>query len=196
MPEKKEEGSVDVQVTPTQESAKKDEINIDELRAELDALKKKSELSANEISTRDKKITDLSKEIKARMTEEERIKAESQSVLQELLEEFSTIASNSIGLDDKHKALIKGNTKDEIKASAELLKSYKESLVKDFEKQIKALTEENNVLKASGQAPKSGASPVPEGLQAQYDAAKKSGKADEMIAIIRAAKREAIEIKQ
>jgi hypothetical protein len=90
------------------------------------------------------------------MSDEERIKAESQSVLNDLLEEFKGIASGSLGLDDKHKALIKGSNKDEIKESADLIRSFKESIIKDYEKQIKTLTEENNILKANGSAPVKG----------------------------------------
>jgi chromosome segregation ATPase len=188
MPEPIKEGAVSEQPTPAAEPAK--EQSIEELRAELESYKKKTELSANEISTRDKKLTELQKEVKARMSEEERIKAESQSVLTELLEEFSNIASGSIGLDDKHKALIKGSTKDEIKASAELVKSFKESLVKDYEKQIKTLTEELAIYKANGTPPKAGTQTEPANLQSAYNEAIKTGNAALQIAIKRQAGRE------
>jgi len=141
------------QVTP---ETKPTEQTIEEIKAQI-----KEELEGkykNEISTRDQKLTQYQKEIKAKMSDEERIKAESQSVLNDLLEEFKGIASGSLGLDDKHKALIKGSNKDEIKESADLIKSFKESITKDYEKQIKTLTEELNILKANGNIPVKGTS--------------------------------------
>lgn len=140
----------------TQETPKGQPEDIESLRAELETLRKQTELNKADLSGKDKKLTELQKEVKARMTEEERIKSESQSVLNELLEEFAIIASNSIGLDEKHRSLIKGSNKEEIKVSAELIKSFKESVTKEYEKQIKSLTEELNILKANGTPPTSG----------------------------------------
>ena len=91
------------------------------------------------------------------MSDEERIKSEAQSTLQDLLEEFSNVAAANIGLDDKHKSLLKGNTKDEIKSTAESLKSFKESIEKPHLDKIKSLEEEIKILKANGTPPKNGA---------------------------------------
>ena len=153
MADENKESDLDKEQSQVEESAK----NITpEERAELEELRKYKDLSARDLAGKNTKITELSKEVKARMTEEERIKSESQSVLNDLLEEFKGIASGSLGLDDKHKALIKGSNKDEIKESADLIKSFKESITKDYEKQIKTLTEELNILKANGTAPTKG----------------------------------------
>ena len=54
--------------TPEPETVKDEpakETNIDELRAELEALRKESELKKNEIATRDKKLTEYQKELKS-----------------------------------------------------------------------------------------------------------------------------------
>ena len=155
-------------------------------RAELETLRKQTELYKSDLSGKDKKLTELQKEIKAKMSDEERIKAESQSVLNDLLEEFKGIASGSLGLDDKHKALIKGSNKDEIKESADLIKSFKESITKDYEKQIKTLTEEINILKANGTPPPSGqGAPTNERerLISLYNAAEIKGDGQAMFAI-------------
>jgi hypothetical protein len=169
------------QVTP---ETKPTELTIDEIRSQI-----KEELEGkykNEISTRDQKLTQYQKDLKARMTEEERIKSESQSILNDLLEEFAGIASSSIGLDEKHKGLIKGSTKDEIKQSADLIKSFKDTIVKDYEKQIKTLTEEINILKANGTPPPSGhGAPTNERerLISLYNEAEKKGDGQAMFAI-------------
>ena len=155
MADENKESDLDKEQSQVEESAK----NITpEERAELEELRKYKDLSARDLAGKNTKITELSKEVKARMTEEERIKSESQSILNDLLEEFKGIASGSLGLDDKHKALIKGGNKDEIKESADLIKSFKESITKDYEKQIKSLTEELNILKANGTVPVKGTS--------------------------------------
>jgi hypothetical protein len=63
------------QVTP---ETKPTELTIDEIKAQI-----KEELEGkykNEISTRDQKLTQYQKDLKARMTEEERIKSESQRI--------------------------------------------------------------------------------------------------------------------
>jgi len=147
------EGLDTVQVTPTETQP-----TIEEqiAKAKAEAYAEAEGKYKNEISTRDSKLTQYQKDLKARMSEEERIKSESESILKDLLEEFAGIASSSIGLDEKHKGLIKGSTKDEIKQSADLIKSFKDSVVKDYEKQIKTLTEELNILKANGTPPPAG----------------------------------------
>jgi hypothetical protein len=175
------------QVTP---ETKPTELTIDEIKAQI-----KEELEGkykNEISTRDQKLTQYQKDLKARMTEEERIKSESQSILNDLLEEFKGIASGSLGLDDKHKALIKGGNKDEIKESADLIKSFKESITKDYEKQIKTLTEEINILKANGTAPAAGTQIPPATLQTAYQEAIKTGNIALQNAIVRDARQKGV----
>jgi hypothetical protein len=109
-----------------------------------------------------------------------------------LLEEFKGIASGSLGLDDKHKALIKGGNKDEIKESADLIKSFKESIPKDYEKQIKTLTEEINILKANGTAPAAGTQIPPATLQTAYQEAIKTGNIALQNAIVRDARQKGV----
>ena len=187
MPENTTQGLESTQETVITEPAK--ELTIDEIKAQAKA-EATAELEGkykNEISTRDQKLTKYQKDLKDRMTEEERIKAESQSVLNELLDEFATIASNSIGLDDKHKSLIRGSNKEEIKDSAELIKSFKESITKDYEKQITKLEEEIKILKAGGSAPAGSGQKVVGSLREQlinqYNEAEKRGDGAEMFQI-------------
>ena len=73
--------------------------NIDELRAELEALKKDSELKKNEIATRDKKLTEYQKELKSKMTEEERLKAEAEAERKEWLDDMAKIQAETLGYD-------------------------------------------------------------------------------------------------
>jgi Fe-S cluster assembly scaffold protein SufB len=132
------------------------EKNIDDLRAELDALRKQSELNKLDLSGKDKKLTELQKEIKSRMTEEEKIRAEAAQERQELLNEYANIVCDAISLDEKHRGLIKGNTRDEIKSSADAVKSFKETIIKEYDKKFKELNEELNILKSNGDSPRKG----------------------------------------
>jgi hypothetical protein len=110
----------------------------------------------NEISTRDTKLTQYQKDLKAKMSDEERIKAEAEAERREWLSDIAQTKAQALSLDEKHSALIKGNSKDEINAAAELVKSFKDSVVKEYEKKIKTLEEELNILKANGSAPVKG----------------------------------------
>jgi chromosome segregation ATPase len=116
--------------------------NIDELRAELEALRKESELKKNEIATRDKKLTEYQKELKSKMTEEERLKAEAEAERKEWLEDMAKIQAETLGLEQ------------EIKESAELIKSLIDSISSEKDKQIKKLEDELRTYKAAGEAPK------------------------------------------
>jgi chromosome segregation ATPase len=140
--------------------------NIDELRAELESLRKESELKKNEIATRDKKLTEYQKELKSKMTEEERLKAEAEAERKEWLEDMAKIQAETLGLDEKHASLIKGANKQEIKESAELIKSLIDSIssekdkqINEKDKQIKKLEDELRTYKAAGEVPKKGIAP-------------------------------------
>jgi len=140
----------------------------------------------NEISTRDQKLTQYQKDLKALMSDEERIKAEAEAERKEWLEDIAKTKADYLGLDEKHSALIKGNSKDEINANAELIKSYRDSVVKDLEKQLKAKDEELNILKANGTAPPSGQgapSSERERLISLYNAAEIKGDGQAMFAL-------------
>lgn len=129
----------------------------EQLRAELERLRKQSELTKNEISTRDKKLTELQKDLKARLSEEERIKMEAEQERKEWLEDMAKIQAETLGLDEKHAGLIKGANKQEIKESAELIKSLIDSISGDKDKQIKILQDELKTYKAAGDTPARGA---------------------------------------
>jgi chromosome segregation ATPase len=157
--------------------------NIDELRAELESLRKESELKKNEIATRDKKLTEYQKELKSKMTEEERLKAEAEAERKEWLDDMAKIQAETLGLDEKHASLIKGANKQEIKESAELIKSLIDSISVEKDKQIKKLEDELKTYKAAGEAPKGGNTTPASARQSlinQYNEAEAKGDADKM----------------
>jgi LPS O-antigen subunit length determinant protein (WzzB/FepE family) len=172
----------------TQETSNDAQPTIEEqiAQAKADAYAEAEGKYKNEISTRDSKLTQYQKDLKAKMSDEERIKAESEAERKEWLEDIAKTKADALSLDDKHSALIKGNSKDEINAAAELVKSFKDSVVKDYEKQIKALTEELTILKANGSAPRTGATdPTDERsrLINEYNEAEKRGDGGAMFEI-------------
>jgi chromosome segregation ATPase len=170
--EKSTETNTEIEQTPEQ------------LRAELEKLRKQTELTKNEISTRDKKLTELQKDLKARLSEEERIKMEAEQERKEWLDDMAKIQAETLGLDEKHAGLIKGANKQEIKESAELIKSLIDSISGDKDKQIKKLEDELKTYKAAGDAPKGAKSEPAAGsrqsLINQYNEAEAKGDADKM----------------
>jgi chromosome segregation ATPase len=151
MPDDIKEGLDASQETPKEPAT----ITADE-RAELETLRKQTELYKSDLSGKDKKLTELQKEVKARMSAEEQAKMQAEEERKEWLSDIAQTKAQALSLDEKHSALIKGNSKDEINAAAELVKSFKDSVVKEYEKKIKTLEEELNILKANGSAPVKG----------------------------------------
>ena len=153
MPDKENVDQVATQGTQTTETAKS-EINIEaiteKVKADLEAKYK------NEISGLNRKVGETEKQLKERLTVEEQQKMQSEAERKEWLEDIAKTKADVLSLDEKHSALIKGNSKDEINASAELVKSFKDSITKEYEKQIKTLTEELAIYKANGTPPKKG----------------------------------------
>lgn len=140
----------------SQETSATEPIITADERAELETLRKQTELYKSDLSGKDKKLTELQKEVKARMSAEEQAKMQAEEERKEWLSDIALTKAQALNLDDKHSALIKGNSKDEINAAAELVKSFKDSVVKDYEKKIKTLEEELNILKANGTPPPAG----------------------------------------
>lgn len=153
-------GLDDNQVTP--ETAPKVESITAEERAELETLRKQNELSKNEIVTRDRKLTELQREVKARMSAEEQAKMQAEEERREWLNDIAKTKADALQLDEKHSALIKGSNKDEINSSAEMVKSLIESVSKEKDKTIKALEDKIKILEANGTAPNKG---VPTGTK-------------------------------
>lgn len=155
MPEEIKEGAVIEQPTPKSEPAKKEEISAETLTEKIKAdleLKYK-----DEISGRDKKLTQIQKELNARLTEEERLKIESENRIRATLEKYSKIAVKAAGLDESFASLISGSNEDEIDLKIDAFTKIKESITKEYEKKIKALEDELNIYKANGPVPKKGA---------------------------------------
>jgi len=174
----------------TPEIQESKELSIDEVKeqARLETEKKYKEL----LSSRDKANTDLKKELLATKTAEEQAKFKIDEERKEFLKEVADITAKNIGLDDKFSSLIKGNSREELKESAELIRSFKDSITKDYEKQIKTLTEELNVLKANTQAPAAGNTTPPATLQSAYQDAIKTGNIAQQNAIVRAAAQQGV----
>lgn len=134
---------------------KSDTITTDE-RAELDNLRKQTELFEADLKGKDRKLTELQKEVKARMTAEEQAKMSADEERKEWLADIAKTKADALQLDEKHSALIKGNSKDEINSSAEMVKSLLDSVNKEKDKTIKALEDKIKVLEANGAPPPSG----------------------------------------
>lgn len=196
MPNEKEQGLDENQETGKEEKAK--DLTIDEIKAQAkaEAMAEIEGKYKNEISTRDQKLTQYQKDLKARMTEEERIKAQAEEERKEWLSDIAKTKADALQLDDKHSALIKGSSKDEINASAELVKSLVDTVSKEKDKTIKALEDKIKILEANGTVPPAGIKTVPEGIQSQYDDYKKKGMTAEMISLVRTAKLQGIQINQ
>jgi len=169
----------------TPEIQESKELSIDEVKeqARLETEKKYKEL----LSSRDKANTDLKKELLATKTAEEQAKFKIDEERKEFLKEVADMTAKNIGLDDKFSSLIKGNSKDELKESAELIRSFKDSITKDYEKQITKLEEEIKILKAGGSAPAGSGQKVVGSLREQlinqYNEAEKRGDGAEMFQI-------------
>jgi len=169
----------------TPEIQESKELSIDEVKeqARLETEKKYKEL----LSSRDKANTDLKKELLATKTAEEQAKFKIDEERKEFLKEVADMTAKNIGLDDKFSSLIKGNSKDELKESADLIRSFKDSITKDYEKQITKLEEEIKILKAGGSAPAGSGQKVVGSLREQlinqYNEAEKRGDGAEMFQI-------------
>ena len=72
---------------------------------------------------------------------------------------MARIQAETLGLEEKHASLIKGAFKQEIKESAELVKSLIDSISSEKDKQIKKLEDELKTYKAAGEVPKKGTPP-------------------------------------
>ena len=147
------EGLDTVQVTPPETQP-----TIEEqiAKAKADAYAEAEGKYKNEISTRDTKLTQYQKDLKAKMTEEERIKSEADAERKEWLSDIALTKAQALNLDEKYSALIKGNSKDEINASAELVKSLLDSVNQVKDKTIKALEDKIKILEANGTPPPAG----------------------------------------
>jgi len=154
MPTPEEKGLETTQETLPTETAK--ETITAEERAELETLRKESELIKRDLKGKDSKITELSKVVKDKTTVEEQLKMKADEERAEWLADIAKTKAESLQLDDKHSALIKGSSKDEINASAELVKSLLDSVNQVKDKTIKALEDKIKILEANGTPPPAG----------------------------------------
>jgi hypothetical protein len=163
MADEKKQGLEETQETVKDETAKKDEIDIETIRAENERLKKESELKANEIKTRDRKLTELQKEVNSTKTLEEQKALEAEERRKAGIARYGKLAVKSVGLADDFAELITGNDEEEIDLKIETFQKIKSSIeephikqIKTLEATIKAQEEEIKILKASGAVPKKG----------------------------------------
>jgi len=194
MPDKNTQGLETTQETV--EPAK--DLTIDEIKAQAkaEAMAEIEGKYKNEISTRDQKLTQYQKDLKARMTEEERIKAQAEEERKEWLNDIAKTKADALQLDEKHSALIKGSNKEEISSSAEMVKSLIETVSKEKDKTIKALEDRIKILEANGTPPPSGSPTVTATLQTQFNEAKKLNDLPMQMAIKRQAQREGFVINE
>jgi hypothetical protein len=153
MPDEIKAGDLSQEPTPATEPA--NTLTIEE-RAELEELRRVKELSQKDLKGKDSKITELTKQVMATKTAEEQAKIESDNRLKDGLVKYTKLAVEKVGLTSDFADLITGNDYDEIDGKIQIFTKIKDSMSKDFEKQIKTLTEELNILKANGTVPTKG----------------------------------------
>lgn len=149
-----ENKEVELEKGQTPEVPESKELSIEEAKEQirLETEKKYKEL----LSSRDKANTDLKKELLATKSAEEQAKFKADEERKEWLADIAKTKAEAMQLDEKHSLLIKGNTKDEINHSAEIVKSLIESINKEKDKTIKALEDKIKILEANGNPPKKG----------------------------------------
>ena len=155
MPDDIKAGDLQQEPTPSTEPA--NILTIEE-RAELEELRKVKELSQKDLKGKDSKITELTKQVMATKSAEEQARIEAESKHRDGLVKYTKLAVEKVGLTSDFADLITGNDYDEIDGKIQTFTKIKESMSKDYEKQIKTLTEELNILKANGNIPVKGTS--------------------------------------
>lgn len=154
-----------------------------ELTAKLEAMELENKRIKGTMSATDKKLAALQKEKdeieKKSMSEEERIKAEAEADRKILVEETRDLFADTLKLDDESKGLIEGKTAQEVKEKAALLKTFKESVLKESTDKITALEKDLAIAKAEMPNPGGGgtspAGNTREAIQAKLDEAIKAG---------------------
>jgi len=149
-----ENKEVELEKGQTPEVPESKELSIEEAKEQirLETEKKYKEL----LSSRDKANTDLKKELLATKSAEEQAKFKADEERKEWLADIAKTKAEALQLDEKHSALIRGSSKDEINQSAELVKSLIDSVNKEKDKTIKALEDRIKILEANGETPKKG----------------------------------------
>jgi len=183
MPDDIKAGDLQQEPTPATEPA--NILTIEE-RAELEELRKVKELSQKDLKGKDSKITELTKQVMATRSAEEQARIEAESKHRDGLVKYTKLAVEKVGLTSDFADLITGNDYDEIDGKIQTFTKIKESMSKDYEKQIKTLTEELNILKANGTPPPSGqGAPTNERerLISLYNAAEIKGDGQAMFAL-------------
>jgi len=183
MPDDIKAGDLQQEPTPATEPA--NILTIEE-RAELEELRKVKELSQKDLKGKDSKITELTKQVMATKSAEEQARIEAESKHRDGLVKYTKLAVEKVGLTSDFADLITGNDYDEIDGKIQTFTKIKESMSKDYEKQIKTLTEELNILKANGTPPPSGqGAPTSERerLISLYNAAEIKGDGTAMFAL-------------
>jgi len=183
MPDDIKAGDLQQEPTPATEPA--NILTIEE-RAELEELRKVKELSQKDLKGKDSKITELTKQVMATKSAEEQARIEAESKHRDGLVKYTKLAVEKVGLTSDFADLITGNDYDEIDGKIQTFTKIKESMSKDYEKQIKTLTEELNILKANGTPPPSGqGAPTNERerLISLYNAAEIKGDGQAMFAL-------------
>jgi len=183
MPDEIKAGDLPQEPTPATEPA--NTLTIEE-RAELEELRKVKELSQKDLKGKDSKITELTKQVMATKSAEEQARIEAESKHRDGLVKYTKLAVEKVGLTSDFADLITGNDYDEIDGKIQTFTKIKESMSKDYEKQIKTLTEELNILKANGTPPPSGqGAPTNERerLISLYNAAEIKGDGQAMFAL-------------
>lgn len=192
MAEENKEGLDASQETPKETPAETitPEALKEQIRAELESQYK------TEISTRDRKLSEYQKELKNKLTDEERIKLEAEEERKSFLNDYAEVAGEKVGLTKDELKFIKGSNREEIKQNIEEFDKLLKAKMSEKDKTIKKLEDELKIYKASGNPPPSGSPTVTATLQTQFNEAKKLNDLPMQMAIKRQAQREGFVINE
>lgn len=148
------------------------ESDIELLKTQMADVLKQNEIFKNEISTRDKKITELQKKD---MTEKEKLQLEKKELIENVTKTKLDLVKQKLSLDDGFEALL-GSNIEQIDANAELLKQFSTKILEAKTAEIESLKSELAKYKANTGDPGKG-NGVPNDIDAQITEAKKNGNA-------------------
>lgn len=133
---------------------------LEDMQKQLNELAEANKRLSGSISAKDKSLNALQKENsdlkKKGMDETEKAIAEAKEEKAFIVKQAHEMITESMGLDENTASLISGETGQEIRDKAEILKTYKESILKEATDKIASLEKEIETLKGNMPNPGSG----------------------------------------